>query len=62
MCGLEADYVWTSRSRKKYIWRSRLIDYVVYAALTWMDEEDAVGVAMSVLAEESAFGATCGGA
>lgn len=62
MCGLEVDYVWTSRSGKKYIWRSRLKDYAVYAALTWMDREDAVGVAMSVLGEEGALGVTCGGA
>lgn len=62
MCGLEADYVWTSRSHKKYIWKSRLIAYAVYATLTWIDGEDAVGVAMSVLGEEGALGLTCGGA
>ena len=42
--------------------RSRLVNCAVYAALTWMDGEDTVGVAMSVLGEESALGATCGGA
>ena len=62
MCGLETDYVRTSRSPKKNIWRSRLIDYAVCAALTWIDGEDAVGVAMCVLGEEGALGVTCGGA